>query len=90
VPQDGIHTFNQGAWHYCSRCDRRAKLDSELQWQYGKLLCFDCYDNWPVLTGSIEQKQAEQLALIIQNPDLKPNEKLVNPILEDSSDDILL
>ena len=90
MPQEGVRTFNQGAWHYCSRCERKAKLDTELRWQYSKLLCFDCYDEYPVLIGSIEQKQATQLEFIVQNPDLRPNENLVNPVLEDSSDDILL
>ena len=67
MPQDGVHTFNEGAWHYCGRCDRRAKLDTELQWQYGKLLCFDCYDNYPVLLGAIEQQQANVTKLIDSN-----------------------
>ena len=90
MPQPGVHTFNEGAWHYCSRCSRRAKLDSELQWQYGKLLCDDCFDQFPVMVGDIERGQAQALAFIIQNPDLRPNEKLVNPDLEQVDDDILL
>jgi hypothetical protein len=90
MPQDGVHTFNQGAWHYCGRCERKAKLDTELQWQFGILLCCDCYDNYPVLVGSIEQQQAVQLDTIVQNPDLKPNEKLVNPTIEVEDSDILL
>lgn len=90
MPSDGIRTFNESVWHYCDRCGRKADLNSELQWQYSKLLCCDCYDQYPVLIGAIEQKQATQLEMIVQNPDLKPNEKLVNPIIEDSSDDILI
>lgn len=90
MPQDGIHTFNEGAWHYCGRCERRAKLDGELQWQYGKLLCSDCYDCFPVMVGDIERGQATALSYIIQNPDLRPNEKLVNPDLQLVDDDILL
>jgi hypothetical protein len=90
MPMDGVHTFNEGAWHYCSRCGRRAKLDSELEWQYGKLLCYDCYDQYPVILGAIEQQQAIALSTIVQNPDLRPNEKLVNPTVEQSDDDILL
>lgn len=90
MPQDGIHTLNEGAWHYCSRCGRKTKLDSELEWQYGKLLCNDCFDQYPILVGDIERNQATILATIIQNPDLRPNEKLVNPDMELVDDDILL
>ena len=90
MPQDGVHTFNQGAWHYCGRCERKAKLDTELQWQYSILVCRDCYDNFPVLQGSIEQNQAIALATIVQEPDLKPNDKLVNPTVEIDNGDILL
>ncbi len=90
MPQDGVHTFNKGAWHYCGRCERRMKLDSEAQWQFGVLLCCDCYDEFPVLVGSIEQQQAAALGTIVQSPDLKPNEKLVTPVLEVVDSDILL
>ena len=90
MPQDGVHTFNEGAWHYCGRCARKAKLDSELQWQFGVLVCFDCFDNYPVQLGSIEQQQAVVLSTIVQDPDLKPNEKLVNPTIEIDDADILL
>jgi hypothetical protein len=90
MPQDGVHTFNEGAWHYCGRCERRAKLDSELQWQYGVLLCFDCIDKYPILIGAIERQQDKVLEQIVINPDLRPNEKLVNPIIDDQPDDILL
>lgn len=90
MPQDGIHTFNEGTWHYCGRCERRAKLDTELRWQYGVLVCDDCWDQYPVLVGSIEQRQAEVLDTIVQDPDLKPNEKLVNPTIVEDDSDILL
>jgi hypothetical protein len=90
MPQDGIHTFNQGAWHYCGRCERKAKLDTELQWQNAILLCDDCYDSYPVFIGSIEQQQAQVLESIVQNPDLRPNEKLVNPVIDIIDSEILL
>lgn len=90
MPASGIHTFNQSCWHYCARCGSKADLNSELQWQYSKLLCHDCYDQYPVIVGAIEQKQAEALAFIIQNPDLRPHQKLVNPLVQDTVDDILL
>jgi hypothetical protein len=90
VPQDGVHTLNTGAWHFCGRCARKAKLDSELQWQNSILLCHDCYDNYPVLVGSIEQRQAIELGTIVQNPDLKPNVKLTNPSIEIEETDFLI
>jgi ribulose bisphosphate carboxylase small subunit len=90
MPQDGIHTFNQGSWHYCGRCERKAKLDGELQWQNAILLCNDCYDSYPVFIGSIEQQQAVVLESIVQNPDLRPNEKLVNPVIDIIDSEILL
>lgn len=90
MPSDGVRTINESCWHYCSRCERKADLNSELQWQNGKLLCYDCQDEYPIVLGSIERKQAEALSFIIQNPDLRPNEKLVNPITQEVVDDILL
>lgn len=90
MPRDGQHTFNEGAWHYCGRCERKAKLDSELRWQLGVLVCYDCYDNYPVQIGSIEQEQAIVLSTIVQDPDLKPNEKLVNVVVEMDNGDILI
>lgn len=90
MPQDGVHTLNEGAWHYCARCERKIKLDAEARWQYGKLLCNDCYDKFPVLIGSIEARQASVLQTIVQTPDLRPNEKLTNPTIVEESEDILL
>lgn len=90
MPSDGVHTFNQGAWHYCGRCERRAKLDTELRWQNSMLLCSDCYDTYPVLLGDIERNQSLALQMIDQAPDLRPNEKLVNPSVEEDEMDILL
>lgn len=90
MPQDGVHTLNQGSWHYCGRCGRKTKLDSELQWQFAVLVCHDCYDSYPIQIGSIEQQQAVVLSTIVQDPDLKPNEKLVNPTIELDDSDILL
>ena len=90
MPSEGVHTLNQSCWHYCGRCGRKSDLNSELQWQYSKLLCKDCYDNYPVLLGAIEQKQAIVLETIVQNPDLEPHKKIVDPVVIDSSDDILI
>ena len=90
MPQDGIRTFLTGAWHYCGRCERKMKLDSEARWQTSILLCNDCFDTYPILVGDIEKQQALALSVIVQAPDLRPNEKLVNPTLEENEFDILL
>lgn len=90
MPSDGIHTFNQSTWHYCNRCGSKADLGSELQWQYGKLLCIVCYDAFPVLVGAIEAGQARVLATIVNSPDLKPHEKLIQPTENIANDDIFV
>jgi hypothetical protein len=45
---------------------------------------------YPVLLGDIERQQALAVSMIDQAPDLRPNEKLVNPTLEENELDILL
>lgn len=88
MPSDGIHTFLESTWHYCNRCDRKTDLNREMQWQYGMLLCEDCLDNWPVLQGSVEARQAQALDMIIMQPDMRPHEKLTRPTEQITSDDI--
>lgn len=91
MPQDGVHTLNEGAWHYCGRCSRKAKLDSELQWQNSILVCDDCRDKGNVLVGSIEAARARYMDTIIADPDLRPNWKLTNPEMpSDLDDDIFI
>jgi hypothetical protein len=90
MPSDGVHTFNQNTWHYCSRCGAKADLSSELEWQYGSLLCFDCFDHYPVLQGAIEAQQAKALEQIDIAPDMRPHEKLVKPTEQIASDDIFI
>ncbi len=86
MPQDGVHTKGQGPWHLCSRCDRKTKLDSELEWQLGLLLCEDCYDN--KIFGTYDAEVASIVATIDQNPDLTPSTKLTNPDIESVIDEI--
>lgn len=65
-------------------------LNTEAQWQYGKLLCNDCLDSYPVLEGAIEAAQARVLATIVQEPDLRPHDKLIKPTEYVSNDDIFV
>jgi uncharacterized Zn finger protein len=88
MPQDGVRTFNENVWHYCHRCGRKTDLNRELQWQYGSLLCEDCFDVYPVLQGAIEAQQARALEVIVHAPDMRPHEKLVRPTEQIASDDI--
>ena len=88
MPQEGVRTLGQGPWWYCSRCDRKAKLDGELQWQRSLLLCRDCYDTRVI--GNFEAEVALVMATIIDNPDLRPSPKLTNPVIESSQDDIFI
>jgi hypothetical protein len=90
MPQDGIRTFNENVWHYCHRCGRKTDLNREMQWQYGSLLCEDCFDSYPVLLGAIEAEQAKYLEQIVVAPDMRPHEKLIRPTEQISSDDIFI
>jgi len=90
MPQDGVRTFLTNVWHYCNRCGRKTDLNRELQWQYGSLLCEDCFDTYPVLQGAIEAQQARALETIVHTPDMRPHEKLIQPTEQISSDDIFV
>jgi ribulose bisphosphate carboxylase small subunit len=90
MPQDGVRTFNENVWHYCHRCERKTDLNTELQWQYGMLLCEDCLDEFPVLQGAIEAQQARVLETIVHSPDMRPHEKLVQPTEQITGDDIFV
>ena len=86
MPQEGIHTQGQGPWHLCARCDRKAKLENELQWQRGLLLCYDCYDKR--VLGTYDAEVAQVMATLIDNPDLIPSPKLTNPVIDNGDSDI--
>lgn len=88
MPQDGVHTLGQGPWHECGRCDRKAKLESELQWQRGLLLCHDCFDKKVI--GEYDQAVAQVLSSLIANPDLQPSAKLTQPTIETTNEDIFI
>lgn len=90
MPENGIrHTFLEGPWHYCGRCGEKTKLESELQWQRGVLLCNECWDNYPLI-GQIDQAIAQYMMTVVQEPDLKPSPKLTNPTLDIDNDDIFI
>jgi hypothetical protein len=80
----GPHTFNQGAWHNCMRCDIKTKI-AAMQWQRGLLLCSTCWDPWP-LEGQREQGIAQ--VLMDGKVDFDIAEKLKDPVVD--TDDMLL
>lgn len=88
MPSDGVHTFLESTWHYCGRCSRKMDLNREAQWQYGMLLCEDCLDQFPILQGAIEARQAKSLELIDVQPDMRPHDKLIKPTEQITNDDI--
>lgn len=70
----------------CGRCDRKAKLEGELQWQRGILLCYDCIDKKVI--GTYDMQVAAVMQTLIEDPDLKPSPKLTNPTIETMNEDI--
>lgn len=78
MPMIGSHTFNQGAWHNCMRCDRKWKVAGE-QWQRGLLLCPTCYDSGFLLG---QREQAINLILTDGKVEFKVAEKLREPVLD--------
>lgn len=75
----GPVTFNQGAWHFCMRCERKTKL-SNMRWQLGLLLCPICVDPWPLL-GQREIAIAQKLQ--DGKVDFQIDPKLSDPVIED-------
>lgn len=70
------HTYLQGAWGICARCDYRYKIEGEMAWQRGKLLCLaNCYDQ--MLLGDREIAIANVLE--DGKEELAPVQKLRNP-----------
>lgn len=74
----GPHTFNQGPWHLCMRCDFRCKI-AAMTWQRGLLLCQVCYDRGDLL-GQREQK----ISQVLQDGkvEFQIAEKLQDPVQE--------
>jgi len=89
MPQYGIrHTYKEGPWHFCGVCGEKTKL-SELQWQRGVLKCSDDFDSFPLI-GEIALAEAQYMATIVQDPDLKPDPKLTEPTLDIENNDIFI
>lgn len=90
----GRRSQNTGPWHYCSRCTRKMKLETELNWQRGKLLCRFCYDrNGPSISGPglIGQREVDIAAVLgDEAPELAPVPKLRDPGYQDPDEDILI
>jgi len=82
------------AWHYCSRCTRKMKLNTELRWQRGKLLCRFCIDlEGPSIAGPglLGQREVQIDAVLGDGAqELAPPPKLRDPIYQNPDDDILI
>jgi hypothetical protein len=75
--QELRHTYLTGAWAYCMRCDEKCKIEGEMQWQRGLLLCTKhCIDKWPLLG---QREPAIALVLEDGKEELAPVEKLRRP-----------
>lgn len=77
-----------GPWHICSRCGERRKLETELVWQRGLLLCIviPCLDE--MLIGQREQIISQVLG--DGKEELAPVPKIRYPDIESMDDDIYL
>lgn len=82
----GRRALGAGPWRYCARCELKCLIYSELQWQRGKLLCKDCYDQ--MLIGDREIAIAQ--VLNDGKEELAPVEKLRIPDFQYTDDDILI
>jgi len=82
------HTFNEGAWAFCSRCGDRTPI-ANMRWQRGKLLDDKCFDAFPLL-GQIDKGISDALSQIVLSPDLQPDPKLTLPTLDGQNDDIFI
>jgi hypothetical protein len=80
----GPHTFNQGPWRQCMRCEVKTKI-AAMEWQRGLLLCPQCYDPYP-LEG--QREQAIYQVLTDGKVDFDIAEKLKNPVTD--TDDMLI
>ena len=72
-----------GPWHYCARCGSKVHI-SEMQWQYGILICkkWDCIDygnDGLYLIGQREAAIAHALENISNERELMPDPKLTEP-----------
>ena len=83
----GRRDIEDGPWRYCARCDRKMLINVELGWQRGKLLCYEfCWDNRligdrEVFIDKVISDGKEELA---------PVQKIREPDLQETDDDILL
>ena len=82
------HTWGRGAWTFCGRCGDRYPL-TELRWQRGKLLDAKCYDDFPLI-GQIDKGIADALSMIVMEPDLQPDPKLIMPMADPDNNDIFI
>jgi len=90
----GRRAHSGTAWHYCCRCTKKKKLDTELWWQRGKLLCKECLDQpYPTKSGpGLLGFREIDIAKILGDgkPELAPPPKLRDPNYQNGEDDILI
>lgn len=82
----GRRDIKDGPWAYCARCDKKKLIDVELQWQRGKLLCAECYDNRLIGDREVE------IALVLSDgaEELAPDPKLREPDATTDADDVVI
>jgi hypothetical protein len=85
------HTFWQGPWHYCARCDFKRKISKEA-WERGLLLCEECQDaqGTPGLLG----ERDVMIDLVLTDGkgeyELAPVDKLRHPDFAEEVEDFLV
>lgn len=80
------HTFWQGPWRNCSRCDWKTKI-ADMRWQRGLLLCPSCFDSWPLLG---QREIGIDRVLSDGKEEMAPVEKLRNPTEMEQPEDFVL
>jgi hypothetical protein len=81
---DGQHTFLQGPWHYCGRCDEKTKI-REMIWQNSVLLCPTCVDKFMASPGVRERIISQVLSDGKEEFQIDP--KLLDPANNVDADD---
>lgn len=85
------HTFWQGPWRYCARCDKKCKI-AKMKWERGLLLCKECQDTNSVRGPGLLGTRDVQIAQVLTDgkEELVPVEKLRNPDFNIELEDFIL
>lgn len=82
----GRRNIIAGPWAYCARCDKKKLIDSELEWQRGKLMCHECIDQ--MLIG--DREEVIDQVLSDGKEELAPDPKLRDPDLQTVDDELYI